>query len=95
MNTVEAMCVALVRDADGDAEIANAQAAFRKKLDEWIPLILTAQEPDGYFQTRITLGYPREKDQPAVARRGFPVRHQAAEIRRLKRHRHYLCRAAT
>ena len=72
MNTVEAMCVALTRDADGDAEIANAQAAFRKKLDEWIPLILAAQEPDGYFQTRITLGYPREKDQPAAARRWQP-----------------------
>ena len=72
MNTVEAMCIALTRDADGDAEIANAQAAFRKKLDEWIPLILAAQEPDGYFQTRITLGYPREKDQPAAARRWQP-----------------------
>ena len=72
LNTIEAMCVALARDPDGDAEIAQAQASIRKKLEEWIPLVLTAQEPDGYFQTRITLGYPREKDQPAVARRWQP-----------------------
>jgi DUF1680 family protein len=72
LNTVEAMCVALARDADGDREVSNAQTAFRKKLDEWIPLILAAQEPDGYFQTRITLGYPREMDEPGAARRWKP-----------------------
>jgi uncharacterized protein len=72
LNTIEAMCVALARDAGGDREIADAQTAFRKKLDEWIPLILAAQEPDGYFQTRITLGYPREKDELGVARRWKP-----------------------
>lgn len=54
-NTVEAMCVALMVDAGGDAEIIAAQRAIREKLDEWIPKILSAQEPDGYLQTCYTL----------------------------------------
>ncbi len=54
-NAVESMCVALLADAQGDAEILAAQAAMRLKLDDWIPLILAAQEPDGYLQTRFTL----------------------------------------
>jgi uncharacterized protein len=73
LNTVEAMCVAQARDPDGDAEVYGAQAAFRKKLDEWIPIILAAQEPDGYFQTRITLGYERERSQDPVSRRWRPA----------------------
>ncbi|MBC7785655.1 MAG: glycoside hydrolase family 127 protein [Burkholderiales bacterium] len=60
LNTVEAMAVALNVDAEGDAEILSAQDDFRRKLDEWIPIILAAQEPDGYFQTRYTLGTVRE-----------------------------------
>jgi DUF1680 family protein len=72
-NTVEAMCVALARDPDGDAEVYAAQLAFRKQLDDWIPIILAAQEPDGYFQTRITLGYEREHAQNAVSRRWQPA----------------------
>jgi hypothetical protein len=31
---------------------------MRQKIDEWIPIILAAQEPDGYLQTRFTLGTP-------------------------------------
>jgi uncharacterized protein len=54
-NTVESMCLALMFDAQGDAEILAAQAAIRTKLDEWIPIILSAQEPDGYLQTLYTL----------------------------------------
>ncbi len=54
-NAVESMCVALLADAQGDAEILAAQAAMRVKLDDWIPLILAAQESDGYLQTRFTL----------------------------------------
>jgi DUF1680 family protein len=59
-NTVESMCVALMLDPQGDADIKKTQDAFRKKLDEWIPIILAAQEPDGYMQTRFTLGTARE-----------------------------------
>jgi hypothetical protein len=54
-NTVEAMCVALMVDPQGDPDIIAAQNNMRAKLDEWIPIILSAQEPDGYLQTRFTL----------------------------------------
>jgi DUF1680 family protein len=54
-NTVESMCVALMVDPQGDKEIIAAQKAMREHLDDWIPKILAAQEPDGYLQTRFTL----------------------------------------
>jgi DUF1680 family protein len=54
-NTIEAICVALMIDPQGDPEIIAAQAAMRRKLAEWIPIILAAQEPDGYLQTQFTL----------------------------------------
>ena len=53
--TVEAMSIALMIDAQGDAEILKAQALFRQTLEDWIPKILSAQEPDGYLQTAFTL----------------------------------------
>lgn len=59
-NTVESICVALMVDPQGDQEIIAAQNAMRAKLEEWIPIILAAQEPDGYLQTRFTLGTARE-----------------------------------
>jgi DUF1680 family protein len=60
LNTVESMSLALMVDAQGDAEILAAQQAMRDKLEEWIPKILAAQEPDGYLQTAFTLsGNPR------------------------------------
>ncbi len=54
-NTVESMCWALMYDPQGGAEIVAAQKAIRKKLDDWIPKILSAQEPNGYLQTYYTL----------------------------------------
>jgi hypothetical protein len=54
-NTVESMCLALMYDPQGDAEIIAAQDAIRKKLDDWIPKILAAQQPNGYLQTMYTL----------------------------------------
>ncbi|MGN6370418.1 MAG: beta-L-arabinofuranosidase domain-containing protein [Phycisphaerae bacterium] len=54
-NTVEAMCVALTIDAKGDPEMIAAQKQIKETLDRWIPIILAAQEPDGYLQTRFTL----------------------------------------
>jgi DUF1680 family protein len=59
-NMVESMCVALQVNPQGDAEIEKAQARMRTTLEKWIPIILAAQEPDGYMQTRFTLGTPRE-----------------------------------
>ena len=53
--TVEAICIALMIDPQGDAEIIQSQKRMQATLDEWIPIILAAQEPDGYLQTRFTL----------------------------------------
>lgn len=49
--TVESMCIALMVDPQGDPDIIQAQRLFRKTLDDWVPQILAAQEPDGYLQT--------------------------------------------
>jgi DUF1680 family protein len=53
--TVEAMSIALMIDPQGDADIIKAHQKFRATLDDWIPKILAAQEPDGYLQTAYTL----------------------------------------
>jgi DUF1680 family protein len=55
LNTVEAMCYALLYDPQGDPAIIAAQAAFRTNCDYWIPIILRAQLPDGYLHTYTTL----------------------------------------
>ena len=54
-NTVESICVALMVDPRGDQEILRAQTAMKATLEDWIPKILAAQEPDGYLQTVFTL----------------------------------------
>lgn len=61
-NCVEAMSIALMVDPKGDPEIIKAQDRMRDTLDRWIPIILAAQEPDGYMQTAFTL--------PRVSNRG-------------------------
>jgi len=53
--TVEAMCIALMIDPKGDPEITAAQSKMQRTLEKWIPIILSAQEPDGYLQTAFTL----------------------------------------
>ena len=69
-NTIESMCVALMVDPQGDEEIIKAQEKMRATLDDWIPKILAAQEPDGYFQTAFTL--------PRRGRRGGQAGEQTA-----------------
>jgi len=54
-NTIESICVALMVDPQGDQEIFQAQQAMKATLEDWIPKILAAQEPDGYLQTAFTL----------------------------------------
>ena len=56
--TVESMCIALMVDPKGDKEIIAAQEKMKKALEKWIPIILSAQEPDGYMQTAFTLRDP-------------------------------------
>jgi DUF1680 family protein len=53
--TVEAMCIALMVDPKGDKEIIAAHEKMRTTLERWIPMILAAQEPDGYLHTAFTL----------------------------------------
>jgi DUF1680 family protein len=53
--TIESMSLALGYRFEGDPGVEEAHALFRKTLDEWIPVILAAQEPDGYLQTAFTL----------------------------------------
>jgi DUF1680 family protein len=53
--TVESMCIALMVDPQGDQEIIAAQETMKATLEDWIPKILAAQEPDGYMQTAWTL----------------------------------------
>jgi len=62
--TVESMCIALMVDAQGDPEILAAQAKMKATLADWIPKILSAQQPDGYLQTAFTLADRRQWPTP-------------------------------
>lgn len=53
--TVESMCIALMVDPKNDPDILAAQEKMKITLEKWIPIILAAQEPDGYLQTAFTL----------------------------------------
>jgi hypothetical protein len=53
--TIEAMCIALMVDPQGDPDIIAAQQLMKVSLEKWIPVVLAAQEPDGYLQTAYTL----------------------------------------
>jgi len=53
--TVESICIALMVDAQGDKEIIAAQEKMKVALERWIPIILAAQESDGYLHTAYTL----------------------------------------
>ncbi|MEY4488621.1 MAG: Non-reducing end beta-L-arabinofuranosidase [Verrucomicrobiota bacterium] len=69
LNTLEAACLAQQLAPGDDTELAAAQKALREAVERWIPIVLAAQQPDGYFQTRFTLGSAREqKDGVAPAR---------------------------
>lgn len=52
-NIVEAMCLALTIDPDGDEDIISAQSEIEDKLNEWIPQILAVQQDDGYIDTLV------------------------------------------
>lgn len=67
--TVEAMSIALMIDPQGDAEIIQAHERMRATLEDWIPKILAAQEPDGYLQTAFTL--PRVEQRGTIDRGPF------------------------
>ena len=65
-NTLESMCIAQMFDPQGDAELAAAQAAMRKTIEDWVTKMLAAQEPDGYLHTQYTIeGHRRWSDKSA------------------------------
>lgn len=69
--TVESICIALMVDPQGDKEIIAAQEKMKVTLEKWIPIILSAQEPDGYLQTAFTLrDSTRWKSKWSVRNRG-------------------------
>ena len=53
--TIESICIALMVDPQGDKEMIAAQNKMKGTLEKWIPIILSAQEPDGYLHTAYTL----------------------------------------
>ncbi len=53
--TIEAMSIALMVDPQGDTEMIAAQEKMKRTIEKWIPIILAAQEPDGYLHTAYTL----------------------------------------
>ena len=53
--TIEAMSIALMVDPQGDKEIIASQEKMKTTIEKWIPIILAAQEADGYLQTAYTL----------------------------------------
>ena len=60
LNTFESMCWALTIDPQGDPGMSAAQQQIRAGVERWIPVILGAQEPDGYLCTDVQMrGFPR------------------------------------
>ncbi|MBG0859162.1 MAG: glycoside hydrolase family 127 protein [Bacteroidales bacterium] len=69
--TIESMSIALMIDTHGDKEIIAAHDKMKATLEKWIPIILAAQESDGYIQTAFTLrDTTRWKERWAPATRG-------------------------
>lgn len=59
-NVAEAICLALEVNPAGDRELAEAQNSLRAKINEWIPIILAAQNQDGYIHSfHVLNGKPR------------------------------------
>lgn len=54
-NTLESICLALMVEPGEDPELRAGQERLRQTLEKWIPIILGAQEPDGYLQTQYTI----------------------------------------
>ena len=56
-NVVESICLALEVSPGEDEEWQKAQRFLKDKLEEWIPVILAAQDEDGYIDNYIRLNH--------------------------------------
>lgn len=54
-NAFESMCWALTVDPQGDGEMIASQQKLREAVERWIPVLLEAQEPDGYLCTDVQM----------------------------------------
>ena len=54
-NIVEAASLALELDPGDDEDLKAGQEFLRRKIEEWIPIILSAQEPSGYIDSYTAL----------------------------------------
>ncbi|MCX8155587.1 MAG: glycoside hydrolase family 127 protein [Verrucomicrobiae bacterium] len=54
-NTLESICLALMVEPGDDADWRAGQARLQQTLEKWIPILLAAQEPDGYLHTQYTI----------------------------------------
>ena len=81
--TVESMSLALMIDPMGDPEVLAAHEKMRAPLEDWIPRILAAQEPDGYLHTACTLrdAMDRRRARRASGGSGAGTRGTAATTR--------------
>jgi len=50
-NTMEAISLVLEIDSGNDFAMVQGQRYLREKMEEWIPIILSAQEPSGYIHS--------------------------------------------
>ncbi len=58
-NSFESMCWTLLVDPQGDPEMIAAQKKIHAGIERWIPVILGAQDPDGYLCTDVQMrGFP-------------------------------------
>ena len=55
INTFETMCASLIVDPQGDPEMIAAQKKIRAGIERWIPVLLAAQDKDGYLCTDVQM----------------------------------------
>lgn len=59
-NVMESICMALAVSPEGDADLARAQSQLRATMEAWIPVILAAQDKDGYIHSyHVLKSHPR------------------------------------
>lgn len=72
INTFEAMCESLMVDPQGDPEMIAAQKKIRAGIERWIPVLLAAQDKDGYLCADVQMrGAPHFYSPPLDQHEGY------------------------